>query len=208
MEAIPQSPAANTLATNRILVTIAERGASDCYDEALFRGIIKRLTFSLQEADLDGPIVMQIAPPSDKSAIWIPTDSSAGYAPFVNHIWNGAAWVPVVSNVAINGDTNNAIFLDPAGLIKVNLPDRLRKEVLCTGPAPTVSVSWSPGEYSLGDEMPIIGFVLVSAAPTNAVSALETARTSTSWTGTILGLLAAEQVTLVLDFRQPQTKGD
>lgn len=204
-----QNPVANSNALNRILVTTAPRAAGDCYDEALFRGIVKRLTFTIQESDLDGPIINQVAPPSDLSAIWIPTDSSAGYAAGVNHIWNGAAWVPVVTQVAISGDTNNAIFLDPSGGLKVNMPARLRTETVLSGPTPTaVTVNWTADQYSLGDETPTVGWLLVTTTPAGPLCAVEISRTSTSWTANVLGLAAGEQITMVLEFNQPFSKGD
>lgn len=169
---------------------------------------MKRLTLTLQTLPQDGPIVKQVAPPSDLSAIWIPLDNSAGYAAGVNHIWNGAAWVPVVTQAPISADENNAIFLDPSGGMKVTMPARLRIEHLCSGPNPAFTISWAANQYSLGDEVPKVGWLLVAANPTTPFAFVESARTSTSITGTVIGLAAAEQVTMVLEFNQPPSKGE
>ena len=207
-QGISQSPTQNTDASQRVLVTVAPRPDGACYSEQDFQSMLRRLVFTVEELPQTGPIVNSVAPPADKSAIWIPTDSSAGYAAGVNHIWNGAAWVPVVTQVAISADENNAIFLDPSGGMKVNMPARLRIEQLCTGPAPSVTISWTADQYSLGDEVPKVGWLLVATAPAAGLAFLETSRSSTSITGTIIGLAAAEQVTLVLEFNQPMTKGE
>ena len=208
---VSQSPTQNTDASQRVRVDVSPRPANACYDEATFQAQIRRLILTLQNVPQDVPIVRQIAPPTepdDKSAIWIPADNSAGFAAGVNHIWNGATWVPVITQAPISADQNNAIFLDPSGGMKVNLPARLRVEQLCVGPAPSVTVTWAENQYSLGDEVPKIGWLLVATNPAGAVAFIESARSSTSISGKVVGLGAAEQVTMVLEFNQPPSKGE
>jgi hypothetical protein len=207
-QGVSQSPTQNTDASQRVQIAVAPRPAGACYDEATFQAQVRRLVLTLQNLPQTGPYVYQIAPPDDKSAIWIPLDNSAGYAAGVNHIWNGAAWVPVVTQAPISADENNAIFLDPSGGMKVNLPARLRIEQLCTGPAPTVTITWTAAQYSLGDEVPKVGWNLVATAPAAGVAFIETSRTSTSIIGKVAGLLTGEQVTMVLEFNQPPSKGE